>query len=44
MKILFDLTPLYDHLTGIERYNLNIIKSLINNHHEDRYVVTQKYK
>lgn len=38
MRIVFDLTPLYDHLTGVERYNLNITKSFIMQHPEDRYI------
>ena len=32
MRILFDLTPIYDHLTGVERYNINITKEIIKTH------------
>lgn len=42
MKIVFDLTPLYDHLTGVERYNMNITKSIILHHPEDEYVLLFK--
>lgn len=42
MKIVFDLTPLYDHLTGIERYNLNIAKSMIEQYPEAKYVLLFK--
>lgn len=42
MKIAFDLTPLYDHLTGIERYNLNIAKSIIEQHPEAEYILLFK--
>lgn len=42
MKILFDLTPLYDHLTGIERYNANITKRIIEEHTNDNYVLVFK--
>lgn len=42
MRIVFDLTPLYDHLTGVERYNLNISKSLILQHPEDQYILLFK--
>lgn len=34
MKILFDLTALYDHLTGIERFAMNISKNIISQHPE----------
>lgn len=44
MKTLFDLTPLYDHLTGIERYNMNITREVIRNHPEDDYVLLFKEK
>lgn len=42
MKIVFDLTPLNDHLTGVERYNMNITKSIILHHPEDEYVLLFK--
>ena len=42
MKIVFDLTPIYDHLSGIERYNINITKSIINAHPENNYVLLFK--
>jgi len=42
MKILFDLTALFDHLTGIERYNLNISKCIIRNHPENKYILLFK--
>lgn len=42
MKIVFDLTPIYDHLSGIERYNMNITKEIIKHHPENRYVLLFK--
>lgn len=42
MKIAIDLTPIYDHLTGIERYNINISKQIINTHPENDYVLLFK--
>lgn len=42
MKILFDLTPIYDHLTGIERYNINITKEIIKYHSEEEYILIFK--
>ena len=42
MTILFDLTALYDHLTGIERYAMNIAKNIISGHPENRYILVFK--
>ena len=42
MKILFDLTALYDHLTGIERYAMNIAKCIILQHPENDYILLFK--
>ena len=42
MKIVFDLTPIYDHLTGIERYNINITKEIITRHTENQYILIFK--
>lgn len=42
MKIVFDLTPIYDHLTGVERYNLNITKNIIENNLNNEYVLIFK--
>ena len=42
MKFVFDLTPIYDHLTGIERYNINITKEMIKAHPENKYVLLFK--
>lgn len=42
MKILFDLTAIYDHLTGIERYTINITKSIIKNHLNNQYFLLFK--
>lgn len=42
MNILFDLTAIYDHLTGIERYNINITKEIIKGHPEDNYILLFK--
>lgn len=39
MKIAFDLTPIYDHLTGIERYNINITKEIVRNHPGNKYIL-----
>ena len=42
MRIAVDLTPIYDHLTGIERYNINIVKAMIKRHPEDVFVLVFK--
>ena len=42
MKIVFDLTPIYDHLTGVERYNINITKEMIIHHPENDYILLFK--
>ena len=42
MKILVDLTATYDHLTGIERFAINITKALIEQHAEHDYVLLFK--
>lgn len=42
MKILFDLTAIYDHLTGIERFAINISKNIILRHPENTYVLIFK--
>lgn len=42
MKIAFDLTPIYDHLTGVERYNLNITREIITHHPENEYILLFK--
>lgn len=42
MKILFDLTALYDHLSGIERYAINIAKRIIIAHPENQYILVFK--
>ena len=42
MKIVFDLTPIYDHLTGVERYNINITKDIIKAHPENDYILLFK--
>ena len=42
MRILFDLTALYDHLTGIERFAMNISKNIISAHPENSYVLLFK--
>ena len=39
MKILVDLTAAYDHLTGIERFAINITKALVEQHAEHDYVL-----
>lgn len=44
MRIAIDLTPLYDHLTGIERYNLNISQKMIEQHPESEYILIFKNK
>lgn len=44
MKILFDLTALYDHLTGIERFAMNISKNIISQHPENTYVLVFKHE
>ena len=44
MKILIDLTPLYDHLTGIERFAMNISYYLIKLHPENEYILLFKEK
>lgn len=42
MRIVIDLTPVYDHLTGIERYNINISKEIIKAHPENEYILIFK--
>lgn len=42
MKIVFDLTPIHDHLTGIERYSINISKKIIKAHPENEYILLFK--
>ena len=42
MTIVFDLTPIYDHLSGIERYNINITKEIIKAHPENHYILLFK--
>ncbi len=42
MRIVFDLTPIYDHLTGIERYNINITREIIKHHPENEYILLFK--
>ena len=42
MIIAFDLTPIYDHLTGVERYNINISKEIIKAHPENKYILIFK--
>ncbi len=42
MKVVFDLTPIYDHLTGVERYNINITREIIQSHPENDYVLIFK--
>ena len=37
-----DLTPIYDHLTGVERYNINITRELIIQHPEDSFILLFK--
>lgn len=42
MKIVFDLPPIYDHLTGVERYNINITREIILHHPENKYTLLSK--
>lgn len=42
MKILIDLTSLYDHISGIERYAMEISLSMIKTHPENKYVLVFK--
>lgn len=42
MRIVFDLTPIYDHLTGVERYNINITREIILHHPENQYILLFK--
>lgn len=42
MKILIDLTSLYDHISGIERYAMEISLSMIDTHRENTYVLIFK--
>lgn len=42
MKIAIDLTPIQDHLTGVERYNINIVKNIITHHSDDEYILIFK--
>ena len=42
MKIVFDLTDLYDHLTGIERYAMELSYHMITRHRDNTYVLVFK--
>ena len=42
MRIVFDLTPIFFFLTGIERYNINITKEIIKAHPENEYILLFK--
>lgn len=42
MRIAIDLTPIFDHLTGVERYNINIIQAMIESHPEDTFILLFK--
>lgn len=42
MKILFDLTPLNDNFSGIERFALNISKNIIENDNTHNYILVFK--
>lgn len=42
MKLLFDLTPLADNFSGVERFALNISKEYIERNDENRYVLLFK--
>lgn len=42
MKIVFDLTDLYDHLTGIERYAMELSYHMITRHKDNTYVLIFK--
>lgn len=42
MKILIDLTGLYDHLTGVERYAKELAKKIIYYYPKNRYVLLFK--
>ncbi|MCR4789115.1 MAG: glycosyltransferase family 4 protein, partial [Lachnospiraceae bacterium] len=39
MTIAIDLTAIYDHLSGIERYNINITRELIRQHPNEEYIL-----
>lgn len=39
MKILIDLTSIHSHLTGVERFAMNISKALMENHPEEEYIL-----
>ena len=42
MRLLFDLTPLYDHLSGIERYAMNITRCMVMAHPDHEYILVFK--
>lgn len=42
MKILIDLTSLYGHLSGMERFAKELSSSLIRNHPENKYILIFK--
>ena len=42
MKLLIDLTSLYDHLTGIERFSANLSAGMIRLHPEHTYILLFK--
>ena len=42
MKIAIDLTPIFDHLSGVERYSINISKEIINMYPCNDYILIFK--
>lgn len=42
MKVLIDLTSLYDHISGIERYAMEIALGMIETHPEIEYILVLK--
>lgn len=44
MKILFDLTGLYDHITGVERYAMELADAFLKDFPEHNYVLVFKHR
>ena len=42
MRILFDLTDMYDHVSGMERYSIELAKAVMDNYPENGYTLLFK--
>ena len=39
MRLLFDLTDMYDHVSGMERYSIELAKAIMDKHPENEYTL-----